>query len=364
MGKVTIFCQLSGCTPEAESMMYFNTEYQNTYGLQLTAAFELLKSRDEAEGMQGLTIIGPLADNERDWIEVESIEEALALPEGRVRAVSGCAMDGMFDMGFCGGPEGGPDGALISFGSCFYVITLMLPILEAATGGRVSIRRLWDLTIMKGHIDAHSYNCLPGVSYGPIAEYWEQFAWMFGDISSEELIDMDSRGTSEEIADMIRSRGYWMWMRPDRFPIDSSATPQSSQNISFDEPKQTVSPKSIFGLPLEILHSLVAYLPLSDVISLALSSKTLYNLLLSKMATRDTIAKSYVRLQAPWYLPYGEAELKWWNDRNGDKVLGWEYLKRCFVTSHSMRNRRRIWKAAESIEQECEKEERAWAGRT
>ncbi|KAG8736681.1 hypothetical protein FRC10_009044 [Ceratobasidium sp. 414] len=368
MGKVTTYCQLSGCSPEAAEITEFEATENDTYGPNVLAGLRLLTNSDEVEGQQSLSIIGPLADDGKTWLELNNIntgqlgvEQALSLPEGRVRAVFGCSMGNMFDLGFCAGPGGEADGALISFGSCFFVLTVALPILEAATGGRVSPQRLWNLAMMKGHLDAHNYYCLPGVKYGPIDQYWDQFPWMWGDLSEQEIRALEEKGNPEDVAEVVRSRGHWIWMRPDRFPIESCNTSQPSRYILSFAPIQPPPDGSITTLPPELLHSIASHLPLSNIISLAAANKVLHNVLLGDAGARDTLAKSYMRLQEPWYLPYGEAELKWWRERNGDEVLGWEYLKRCSAKSHSMRNRRRIWKAAESIEEECELEERARA---
>jgi hypothetical protein len=122
-----------------------------------------------------------------------------------------------FYSGFCDGPGGPETGTLVSFGSCFPVLTLALPILDAATSGRVSPRRLWDLAVLKGCLVAHDYYGLPGVDYGPISEYWDQTPLMFGDLMPKELVTLETEGHSaEDITDVIRARGFWMWMRPDR----------------------------------------------------------------------------------------------------------------------------------------------------
>jgi hypothetical protein len=144
------------------------------------------------------------------------LDQALALPEDRVRAVHGCSMGSMFNLGFCDGPHGSTDGALVSFGSCFFVLTITLPILKAATGGRVLPRRLWDLVMSRGHLPAHDWSCPPGIDYGPIEKYWEQFPWVFGDLTDEQMAALDDEGTTEDIAEILRARGFWMWMRPDR----------------------------------------------------------------------------------------------------------------------------------------------------
>ena len=117
-----------------------------------------------------------------------------------------------YDLGFCDGPVGTGIGVLVSFGCFFFVFTNMLPILEAATGGRVSPRRLWNLAVLRGHWDG-----ILGVDYSPISDCQEQFPWLWGDLTSyEELANLEDTGTPNDIADVLRDRGFWMWMRPDR----------------------------------------------------------------------------------------------------------------------------------------------------
>jgi hypothetical protein len=135
-----------------------------------------------------------------------------------VRALSGWQMGEMylFDLGVCSGPEDSNRDALVSFGCCFIVQTTMLSILEAATDGRVSPRRLWELAMTKGYFEPHNFDVLPGVDYSPIYEYLEQCSSLLGDITDDELPKLGSIGAPEEIAEVMRRRGFWMWMRPDR----------------------------------------------------------------------------------------------------------------------------------------------------
>ncbi|KAG8701666.1 hypothetical protein FRC09_005201 [Ceratobasidium sp. 395] len=261
----------------------------------------------------------------------------------------------MFEMGFCRGLSGSSqfNEALVSYGSCFYVLSAALPILDAATAGRVSVRRFWNLVIAKGHLNPHNDYCLPGVKYGPIAEYWAQFLWVFGDLSSKDLMELDYAGRAEDIAETIKTRGYWMWMRPDRFPIGTHYASRSYLTVLSPVSAHPMSSGLIATLPPEILHAIVLHLSPLDVLSLARANKAVYSALIGNTA----LAKAYMRSQTPWYLPYGEAELKWWHANGGDEAIGWEYLRRCHTESHSMKNRKRIWKAAESIEEECQKQE-------
>ncbi|KAG8714022.1 hypothetical protein FRC09_018070 [Ceratobasidium sp. 395] len=169
----------------------------------------------------------------------------------------------------------------------------MLPILDAATGGRVTPYRLWRLALSRGRFRGNFHGAIKGVDYGPILEHYSgSDPQLFGKLGYGYVPALEETGTPEDIAELLRAAGYWMWMRPDR------------------------------------------------------------------LEARNALAKTYMHTCARWCLPHGEAELKWWNDRSGDEVFGWDYMKRCHVESHSMRNRRRIWRAAESIEDECEKLEK------
>lgn len=142
-----------------------------------------------------------------------------------------------------------------------------------------------------------------------------------------------------------------------RFPIDSPSTLNATSYLPVTLPLESISLEPISELPPEILQSITSFLPLPGIIILGTLNKRLYHQILGSPETRNAVAKAYIRAQTPWYLPYGETELKWWDDRNGDAALGWDYLKRCLCESHSMKNRKRVWKAAESIEEQCQLEE-------
>ncbi|KAF8602320.1 hypothetical protein BDV93DRAFT_524099 [Ceratobasidium sp. AG-I] len=367
MALITTFCQLSGCTPEAK--YFIDRELHPKairYGPNVVEALRLLSPDDEVEGQQALSIIGALDQIDNAiWDAGEpggytpTVEEALALPESNIRVLHGCSMGCLFESGYCDGPAGFGSGAFVSFGCCFYVITNMLPILEAATGGRVPPRRLWELAMSRGCLEPHSSYGLPRVDYGPTIDYMVHDPCLFGTLTTEfgtlntkALASLEEIGNPNDIADVIRDRGFWMWMRPDRFPIGSSTCASTSTTVV--RPVEFMSKASIMNLPLELLHSVALQLPLSSITTLARINRTMYHQFLQ---ARDALAKVYMRMQARWCLPFGEAERRWWDERNGDDALGWDYLKRCCSESYSMRNRRRIWRTAESIEEECEREE-------
>ncbi|CAE6451193.1 unnamed protein product [Rhizoctonia solani] len=371
MGKATTYCQISGCSPEVaddldcgyliEDDLEDASESKGSDCIKVREAIKLLSSEDEREGTQALSIIGPFGeDNKPIWGFEENpnnLDEILAEAEGQVREFSGCHMGDMFDMGYCEGPTGEDDGALVSYGGYFFVQTMMLAILAGASQGRVSVQRLWRLAMIKGHYDPHNGYVLPGVDYGPIESYLDQFPWHLGDVDRKELPKMEDVGTAEDIAEVLRKRGFWMWMRPDRFPIDPIITPRPATDIAKEDLTRSMSHGTISKLPPEILRFIALELNTRDLIALSIINKTLYYRILGNRESRDSLARAHIHKHARWCLPYGEAELEWWGERQGDHGLGWEYLRRCWSESHSMRNRRRIWKAVESIEAECEREE-------
>jgi hypothetical protein len=94
----------------------------------------------------------------------------------------------------------------------FMVLRVMLPILEAATNGRVTPQRLWSLVVSKRRAVPDSGPLTTDVHSGrrfhdPSRRASHIFAT---DHALDELSD------PQEIADRWRARGYWKWMRPDR----------------------------------------------------------------------------------------------------------------------------------------------------
>ncbi|CAE6460973.1 unnamed protein product [Rhizoctonia solani] len=280
MGKVTTYCQISGCSPEVEYMLDMDINYlsDNTDDVpeaekkdhgKVREAIKLLATEDEKEGIQALSIIGPFDDDNSPIWQFEenptNLDGILAEAEGCVRELPGCRMGDAFDMGCCEGPNGEDDDILVSYGGYFFVQTNMLAILAGATQGRVSVQRLWRLAMIKGYYDPHNYSVLPGVDYGPISNYLEQFPWVLGDMTQEELPSLGSIGSAKRIAELLRKRGFWMWMRPDRFPVDLLATPQQTTNITEESISERLSYRGISKLPPEInvylIEAYQSYLP-------------------------------------------------------------------------------------------------------
>lgn len=186
---------------------------------KVAKALRLLVPDDEQKGQQALSIIGKLssvawflrilkfwvgslelyatqvhsinkknkASGELDTAPTPSSLEDILIESENVRVLPGWGMGDMFDVGLCAFPRQGPpiwpewldDGIeayiSISSGCCFFVQTNMLPILEAATDGRVSPRRLWQLVMTKRQSSLYEDpHILPGVDYGPVTRYMTQ----------------------------------------------------------------------------------------------------------------------------------------------------------------------------------------------
>ncbi|CAE6458370.1 unnamed protein product [Rhizoctonia solani] len=316
MGKVTTYCQISGCSPEVDSGLDYiiedilddASEPASDYK-KVREALGSLSTEDESRGTQALSIIGPIGQDNKPIREFDesfnTLDEILAEAEGHVRELSGCYMGELFDLGYCEGPDGGDDsGALVSYGGYFFVQTMMIAILAGATQGRVSVQRLWKLAMMKGYYDPHNHYVLPGVDYGPIHTYLDQFPWYLGDVAGRrELLEMEKyMGTVEDIAEVLRKRGFWMWMRPDRFPIDPVITPRPITDITEADLIAPISHELISKLPTEIVRSVALELNIRDIITLATLNKTLYYRVLGNQNTRDSLARAYIHENARWCL--------------------------------------------------------------
>ncbi|KAG9119159.1 hypothetical protein FRC07_005976 [Ceratobasidium sp. 392] len=288
---------ISGCSPKAEDIVRSLAEVapgESELSPKILAAFDLLTSADECEGQQAISVIGPF-DNKNAWelaYTVNTLEEALTLPEDSVRVIHGGSMDGFFDYGYCQYPED-EISVYVAHGCRLYVLTAMLSILDAATNGRVSPRRFWNFALSRGHFEKHNYRVLPGVKYGPIENYWDERPWLFGDLSYTDVAALEMKETAEDIVEVLRTRGYWMWMRPDRFPVEPSYSSQPTTLNDLVPPSELASPASIFKLPPELLYSLSLHSSISDMVSLAISNKVFYFRLLGTCSARNTLAKNW-----------------------------------------------------------------------
>lgn len=105
-------------------------------------------------------------------------------------------------------------------------------------------------------------------------------------------------------------------------------------------------------LPLDVVLLVTQNLDLASFLQLsAVNRETLQALLLHGNSTIYVI----IEKTRPWCLPYGEMEQKSWKEmleegRITESFPWLLYARECAANSHSMRNRRRIWKIMEQLE--------------
>jgi len=248
---------------------------------------------------------------------------------------------------------------LVSFGTDIVVQSASLPILSRATGERMTPQRLWRLAMWQGFAEDMDRNMLDGIDYGEVMEGMGQNIRATPGI--DDLKGLEELGDVELIKTAIIHKGkFWIWMRPDRSVIfdtsclavnthlarsfPSQTTGSANEPIYIEPPLYDAAHSSLELLPFELVSQIVNDLPLTSLLSLLSTSRHLRFEFLGLPSDRDALARSWIAKNAPWYLPNEEFNLC----ANG--VVGWEYLKRC-LESGSMRNRKRIWKVIEQLEQ-------------
>ncbi|EIW74166.1 hypothetical protein CONPUDRAFT_93967 [Coniophora puteana RWD-64-598 SS2] len=357
MGKVTTFCIISGRTPEMAGnlrnlfkYMYFrNSDAPKPGELVLQALNELADAEGLGVGDEDVTLIGLPR------------EDALHIPKHQIHVVPHCSMSEQYlwDLGFANGPkcraQNGEEvtpNFLVSFGPIIMVQTSGLPILHLATCGRVSPLRLWTLAMHLGWSKPHNDYGLPGVDYGEVGIHREQDPPPIPYMEEHEVVALEELGNVEAIQETVAQLGgFWVWMRPDRFPLDApsvhDSTPHSGGHSS---PSLLSGRQAVKKLPFELFCMIALEGPLPSMISLAATSRFMHSILLGSTADRNTLAAAWLQTRAPWYIPSTPdvegAQLEMHKLHEGG---AWEYLRRCHLSA-SMRNRRRIWQVAERIE--------------
>ncbi|EIW78958.1 hypothetical protein CONPUDRAFT_138222 [Coniophora puteana RWD-64-598 SS2] len=322
------------------------------------------------EGMKDVTTIGDFDKYARQFrnadtsFEETSREELLATPDSDIRVLRHCkaGVEDTWDFGVVSDPssreEDGHNGYHVSVGVLIMVQTFALPILDLATNGRVTPQRLWRLAMHQGWSEVPSKRGdygFAGIDYGEIHHERKKnpspVPWMI----PAQVVALEELGDLDVIKEAIVCQGgLWVWMGPDRFPLDGTPgdgliLPALSESPL---PKDNIS--TVEKLPFELLCAIVAEGSLSSFLSLASTSRTMHALLLGSESDRNAVAFAWIFKNAPWYIPIDSSDEE--NPRfEMRKVSGmWAYLRRC-RSSASMRNRERIWRAAEQIEEFAKK---------
>jgi len=175
MGKVTVFCLLSGCTPEMTDSppeIFERHESGVEPGPIVLEALETLVDGHEKQGQEDVTVIGAIG---KDGVPVSgdgmNRTEALRIPDSSLRVIPHCQMGDSWDFGFVDppGPETN-DNYLVSYGTNIMVQTTSLRILSLATSGRMTPQRVWRLG-MHQCFSVNYCTGFNGIDYGEIDDY-------------------------------------------------------------------------------------------------------------------------------------------------------------------------------------------------
>jgi len=315
-------------------------------------ALETLVDGHEKQGQEDVTVIGAIG---KDGVPVSgdgmNRTEALRIPDSSLRVIPHCQMGDSWDFGFVDppGPETN-DNYLVSYGTNIMVQTASVYILSLATSGRMTLERVWRLAMHQGFSVSHNGYGFKGIDYGEISDCREQCPYPVPGMAIEDVVELESLGDVELVKKAVIHEGkFWIWMRPDRFPLE--ATPSDHLFIPniVGPPSAAQVVSKIEELPLEVVSQIASQLPLHSLLSLLSTSRHLRFKFLGFESDRDALARTWIAANAPWYqvpkdnLPSGQEVT----------VIGWTYLRRCFE-SGSMRNRRRIWHTVEQIERKAD----------
>ncbi|EIW78960.1 hypothetical protein CONPUDRAFT_83337 [Coniophora puteana RWD-64-598 SS2] len=361
--KMTAYCPISGCTPDIPHGLasYLRKEFEGSAGPLVTQALEELILEDK--GMNDVTIVGDLETFSHRMTDPTTSHqvtrnEVLHTPESNIRVVRHCKAGERWSLGIVDDPvdSGDDTGFIAVFGVLIMVQTFSLPILHLATNGRVTPQRLWRLAMHQGWSEVNLSESdrgvygLVGVDYGALEHERKQYPSPLPWMIPAEAAALEELGDCEAIKEVMMHRGgLWMWMSPDRFPLEAAPEEMAPSHVSSVLSPPNANPATIEKLPFELLCAIVLEGPLSSLLSLASASRSLYALILGSESDKNAIASAWIIKNAPWYVPVDcsdeentQSDLK----RTSDT---WTYLRRC-QASASMRNRERIWRIAEQIE--------------
>ncbi|GAA5824696.1 hypothetical protein JCM11251_005305 [Rhodosporidiobolus azoricus] len=359
MGYVPSFCQLAGCAPSAAG------DLPNAYRIE--QALEDVEDKTKRERLQ--EALQQLAAEEEPRLEVTVIEsdELVQKHVDSLRLVPACTAADSYEFGFVTGKTHHQD-YLVSYGPCIFVMSSAVPVLYLATGGRMTMKKLWQLAMQQGHNDGSAGYVLEGVDYGGIERSIDQFLNALpglndikeDDLEKEVLGWLDRSKNVQKLKKLLMlEQKWWMWMAMDDFTDPPSSSPGNASALS--------------SLPFDILVHLSSLLTLPALLSLTSTSRTVRSSLFSTSTKRNRLASAWLNTSGQYWLPIkvdlgvdftidkaieekhvGVKKVEMQDLREKDDW--WNYLVRCAAESGSMRNRKRVWGAALSVEIVAERE--------
>ncbi|GAA5853180.1 hypothetical protein JCM8547_000229 [Rhodosporidiobolus lusitaniae] len=371
---------ISGCSPTAGDDLthVYQLDEQPKEVKQSEGYKQLQQARTELGKEETrraeVTVVGPIEDNGRPIYPEDKEAEIVSTHLDSLRVVPRCTAGEWYEFGSV---TGGPNDYLVSYGPCMMLVSSAVPILLLATDGRMTLQRLWALYMHQEEQEKRGY-VLDGVEYGEIKDSIDQFLRPLpalsgtheGDVMERVQPWIEKTSTVEEMKDVVvHEGGWWVWMAPNDFPLAKPSSPSSAPSF-LDPPTSSPSPPrpSLSSLPFDILLHISSLLPLPSLVSLTSLSRTLRSTLLQTPSNRSRLASAWLRTSGQYWLSYilppwfdekeaGVVEEKSVRLAKGKKLEvreledgddWWEYLRRCKANG-SMRNRRRVWRAAQSV---------------
>ncbi|GAA6059212.1 hypothetical protein JCM10212_006605 [Sporobolomyces blumeae] len=384
MGFVSTFCLISGSSPIAHDELVPEAlldEDPDAFPM-VKGALEALRS-EQGGGRADTTVIGVTDDEGTELYNdgVGGYAAAVKHVDG-LRFIKPCFAGGFFEFGSVTSrtvtqPKNYREQIyIVSYGASIMLMSWAIPILYLATAGRMTLRRLWTLAMkVEGHHDPHNHYVVPGVDYLDVTKGIDQFLRAFVNLPDDEderleaiwRIESESEAVEDAKDKLVHEAGYWPWMAADAFPLSPSGTDSSRFTPFPREPLPSAPARpTLSSLPLDVLTTLCAYLPLPSLLALAST-----NAILRRTVLSSRVARAWLDIEGRCWLPHSVdfgvpdakkgsiprlAHLPQPQMRVVDGDVGdwWAYVERC-MASGSMRNRKRVWAVAKQLERVADK---------
>lgn len=346
MAREAVYCLISGCIPGAGIALLDVFGYDYDPDPLVIEAIADIVTDDEIAGMDDVTVVGAIdEDGEPTHRGQVTKEDALGVDDSDLRAIPSCRPGAGFYSGSVDGPADNRIAYPVAHGTNIMVQSCSLLILRLATRNRVTAKRLWRLAMFQGRSMRHGQVGLDKVDYGEIQGSQKLWPLPLPGMSHEAFLSLAYLRNKRLIRDTIIHRGrYWIWMRPDRFPFEHDSKFSTPPSV-LSAPFASISKTKLECLPFELISMIASHTPFPTLLVLAASSRSLRFQLLAFEVDRNTLAHTWMQRSAPWFCPVSQHEPY----KPSPIPDSWQYLARCFH-SGSMRNRKRIWKIAEQIE--------------
>ncbi|KAH7914542.1 hypothetical protein BJ138DRAFT_364508 [Hygrophoropsis aurantiaca] len=253
------------------------------YGPLVDASLSAIFDSNELQRQSDMTVVGAIhADGTPMFTNGFSHRDALSVRDDDLRIIPHCFLE--FNLwglsGIIHAPLSYPKDLeyQVEYGCCLVVQSATLPILRLATGNRMTPIRVWRLAMHQGFYGRHDRG-FSGINYGEIMLRDLQYPLLFPGLSpSANYHEIELLGNVDSVQQFLMEVGKaWVWMSPDRFPINSSHNNSSAStlldNILLTKESRT---EKLMSHPLELLIHLLSFVSLPAILSFASTSRHLY----------------------------------------------------------------------------------------